>query len=163
MVKKQVRQAIFFIIIFLIFVLGCKTVHYWEQRDMNSEAAKILVGIIATLIIVAVYYLAKLNNSSENFWDVSDGAQCAGGPFFWQTDSPMYNKCRELASTKEGRCYLSSYNCPNGYVGQPRSPFYYSPISDDNYKNERCTDKPVLTCQDQGLCSMEKQMYEINN
>src|SRR5579872_1295078 len=153
MLKKSTRQALFFLLVFLIFFLTVKTKHYFalaqKERGETIHPALLLfiTGLLYTLIIMGIYHLAKLGNStSEGFWDVTPAAQCRGGPYMWQGDSEHARMCRDLASTKEGRCDISSYSCPIGYNGVPQQPFYYSQLSDDNWKNERCTDKPTCGC-----------------
>jgi hypothetical protein len=151
---------VFFILVFLMFFLSVKLAKYViGHSNMPNNAVYILVGIIHTLILVSFYYLAKLHgNNKEGFWDVSDYAQCKGGPYFWQGDSETAKMCRQFAETPEGRCGISSYNCPTGFVGTPKQPFYYTPLSDDQWKNEQCEDKPNCPCEDTGLCGMVKQV-----
>ena len=107
--------------------------------------------------MIALFFLAKLQSNEEGFWDVTDSAKCKGGPYFWQGDSKTSKMCREMASTPEGRIAISGYNCPIGFVGQPGLPFYYSPLSDDNWQNERCKDVKEHQV-DFGMCSFEKQI-----
>jgi hypothetical protein len=158
MVKRSVREVIYFVLIFLVFFLSVKLAQFWiEKSSMNSDMAYMIVGVVYTLVIIALFFLAKLQ-SNEGFWDVSDAAKCKGGAYFWQGDSPTSKMCRELASTPEGMVAISGYNCPSGYVGQPGLPFYYSPLSDDNWKNERCENIPDCPLVDEGMCSLQKQI-----
>jgi hypothetical protein len=158
MVKRSVREIIYFILIFLIFFLAVKLAQFWlEKSNMNFDMAYLIVGLLYTLVMVALFFLAKLQ-TKEGFWDVSDAAKCKGGPYFWQGDSQTSQMCREMAKTPEGKVAISGYNCPSGYVGQPGLPFYYSPLSDDNWKNERCEDMPDCPDVDVGLCSLQKQI-----
>lgn len=154
--KRTGREAIFFILVFLLFYLAVKFSGVLSKMgEMNSEVALVISGILFTLVIAIIFHSVKM--SSEGFWDVSDYAKCKGGPYFWQGDSPTSKMCRELAKTPEGRIGISNYNCPTGFAGQPGSPFYYSPLSDDNWENERCEDRPPCKGVDVGLCSLEKQ------
>jgi len=147
MVKKSVREAIFFLLVYLLFFLGAKVIEYWsKQGKMRADFIYIIVGVIYTLVILGVFYLAKLQDGTkENFWDVSPGAKCRGGLFFAQGDSEEATQCRELASTPEGRCEIASYTCPTGFIGTPNLPFIYTPVSGDDWTNERCEDKPTCT------------------
>jgi hypothetical protein len=159
MVKRSTREIIFFILAFLLFFLAVKLGGFWIEKGhkMNPDMVFIIIGIVYTLSLVAIQYLAKLNCTSEGFWDVSPYAKCKGTEYMWQGNSEEAKMCRELADTPEGRCGISSYNCPKGYNGQPMLPFYYTPISDDSWQNERCDDKPTCPCVDTGLCSMQAQ------
>lgn len=158
MLKRSVREIIFFALLFLLFFLAVKLAEFWNTNfKANSDITYILVGIIYTLVMVGIFFLSKIQ-TSEGFWDVSLPAKCKGGPFFWQGDSETSKMCRELAETPEGKVAISGYNCPVGYVGQPGLPFYYSPLSDDNWKNERCEDAPECPLVDVGMCSMQKQI-----
>jgi hypothetical protein len=154
--NKEALFIVFAIVLFYIVTYMARVcVH---NMYYNPEACYILSALIYVFILMAVCKASGLKNTSEGFWDVSDYAQCKGGPYFWQGDSPVAKRCRELANTPEGRCGISSYNCPTGYVGTPKLPFYYTPLSDDQWKNEQCEDKPTCPCQDVGLCGMEKQV-----
>jgi hypothetical protein len=157
--KKSVRETIFFILVFLMFFLGAKLSEMWVQKaNMKADNAYLAVGVIFAMAVAAVFFLAKLNkcNSNEGFWDVSQYAKCKGGPYMWQGDDPDAEMCRELAKTSEGRCGIASYNCPKGYNGQPNLPTIYTPVSDDNWANERCTNGTCGGCPyDEGLCSMQ--------
>ena len=151
--------VLFFILVFVLYFLTVQVARYLiSEKDFNHNTAYMLSGMLYTLLILFAYRVAKVGGTSEGFWDVSDYAQCKGGPYFWQGDSPTAKRCRELASTPEGRCGISSYNCTTGYVGTPKLPFYYTPLSDDEWKNEQCDDKPTCPCKDVGLCGMEKQV-----
>jgi hypothetical protein len=97
---------------------------------------------------------------SEKFWDVSDYAKCRGGSYMWQGDSSEAKMCQALASTPEGRCAISSYNCPKGYNGIPKLPFEYTPLTNDEWRNERCDNNPKCPCVNEGdsMTSMVKQV-----
>jgi hypothetical protein len=143
MVKHSSRQLIFFALIFLMFFLFLRLSKFWLARNsnLNEDIIDIFTSIGYTCIIVALYYLAKLNtDNSEKFWDVSPGARCKGGAYMWQGDSQEAKMCRALASTPEGRIDISAYNCPVGYNGIPKIPFEYTPLSNDNWQNERTMD-----------------------
>ena len=171
MVKKTTREIIYFILVFLLFFLLSKVSEFWiNKTQLKSDIVFLIVGAVYTLIIVAIFFLAKLQstegyypigsacNAKNAFWDVSDAAKCKGGPFFWQGDSETAKMCRAMAQTPEGMVALSGYNCPTGYVGQPGLPFFYSPLSDDNWQNERCENLPNCPLVNTGLRSLEKQI-----
>lgn len=147
--KQSARRAIFFVLIFVLFFIGYKGIEFSKgYLPWPIDMVYLLVGAIFTLIIVGIFYLAKMDKttSTENFWDVSLGAQCRGGPYFWDPESELGKKCLEMASTPAGRCELASYNCPTGFNGLPSLPFEYTPSSDDTWHNERCDKKPNCGC-----------------
>jgi hypothetical protein len=143
MVKHSSRQLIFFALIFLMFFLFLRLSKFWllHNSQLNEDIIDVFTSIAYTSIIVAIYYLAKLNTrKSEKFWDISPGALCKGGEYMWQGDSKEAKMCRALASTPEGRSNINAYNCPVGYNGIPKIPFEYTPLSNDNWQNERTMD-----------------------
>ncbi len=155
--NQKKREVIYFLLLFLLFFLAVKLVNFWKNNmELNIDIIIIIVGLIYVSITVGIFFLAKLQ-TNENFWDVNQYAKCKGGPYFWQGDSENSKRCRELASTPEGRIGLSGYNCPTGYVGQPGLPFYYTPLSDDSWNNERCEDLSTCKGNDVGQCSFTKQ------
>lgn len=152
------RETVFFMLAFFLFFLTVKMARYWiEHKGVQTNFAYIVCGLTYTLIVVSLYYLANLQNTHEGFWDVTPASQCKGGPYMWQGDSEQARYCRDLAKTPEGRVEISGYNCPSSYVGSPGLPFYYSSLSDDNWRNTRCEDLPSCEHIDVGLCSLEKQ------
>jgi hypothetical protein len=158
MKKKSLREMIFFMLVFLLFFLACKLSQFWEKNtSMNGDIVLIIVGVLYTLCIVSVFFISKIEDK-EGFWDITPPATCAGGPYFWQGDNENSRMCRELSSTPEGMIAISGYNCPTGLVGRPGLPFYYTPLSNDEWQNERCADLPDCKGVDVGMCSMEKQV-----
>lgn len=157
MINKRVRESVFFLLIFLLFFLALKMAKFWDKYTSNDTIAYVLVGLVYALVIMAVYYLGDMGNCGvgENFWEITPAARCRGGPYMWQGDSETAKMCREMASTKEGRCMIASYNCPTGYNGVPRDPFYYTPLSDDNWQNARCSPAGDLnTCTAENVATM---------
>jgi hypothetical protein len=157
--KRVVREILFFVLLATIFYMAMNgTQILLNSTKWKKEIVYICMSVIYTLCILAVYFFGKVNRTNENFWDISDYAKCKGGPYMWQGDSPEAKKCRQLATTKEGRCGIASYNCPKSYVGTPKIPFYYTPLSNDSWKNERCAKVPACPCSDQGLCNLDRQV-----
>ena len=147
---KHSKEIIFFILAFLLFCLATKTSHLWNKHTrMGQDMTMCIMGIVYTLVLVAIFYLAKMNNdSSENFWDIDPVSQCAGGPYTWQGDDPASRYCKKLYETPQGRCDISSWKCGKAYVGRPGLPFYYTPLSNDKWQNERCMNKEKCPCDD---------------
>lgn len=159
--KRSRREVLFFILVFLLFFIVSKACcrHIQTNLNINRNISFLVFGAIYTVVIIFCYWVAQLFcSNSEGFWDVSPFAKCKGTQYMWQGDSAEAKLCREMADTTEGRIGISSYNCPKGYNGQPSLPFYYTPLSDDNYENERCENKPQCPGKDVGLCSMEAQV-----
>ena len=152
--NRSNREIIFFVLVFLVFYVVHKfSDQILQKLRLKGDVGILSIGVIYALLIIGFYHLANLKSSNEGFWDVSPAARCKGGPYFYQGDSPNAKMCRALAETPEGRAAISGYNCPIGMVGQPGLPFYYSPLSDDSWKNERCQDRPKCPLVETGGCS----------
>jgi len=160
--KRIARETIFFILTLLLYFLSVKATQYWiHSSHLKPDLAYFIVGIVFVMLIATVFYISKMNRCiGESFWDVAPAAKCRGGPYMWQGDSETAQACRAMADTPEGRCAISSYNCPTGYNGVPKLPFVFSPLSGDTWENEQCKDKGICGCPyDEGLCSMEQKMF----
>jgi hypothetical protein len=106
---------------------------------------------------ISIYILIDSNsnnNGKEKFWSPSKYSQCKGGPYMWQGDDENAKLCRELANTEEGRIGISSYNCPNGTVGQPKNPFWYT----DNLDRLKCKQFSKCENEDVGICGTVNQV-----
>lgn len=163
MVKRSSRQVIFFVLVFLMFFLAVKIGQLWLARlsNLNHDIIFIIIGLAYTCSIIGFYYLAKINTSSEGFWEVSPAARCKGNWYMHQGDSESAKMCQEMAETPEGRAEISSYNCPTGYIGVPKVPFVYTPLSDDNWQDERIMEEPKPTLKD--VPSMKSLTAQIQN
>ena len=158
MVKKTIREVMFFVLLAVLFHVAVQLAMFWTRHSkINGDVAYILTGLVYTLVMVALFFISNLNkNCSENFWDVSPAAQCRGGSYMFQGDSQVAKDCRAMEHTKEGRCAISAYNCPNGFEGIPRIPFEYTPLSNDQWQNERCESSPVRECSGNSTVSMNQ-------
>jgi hypothetical protein len=165
--KRSSRQLIFFTLLFLLFFLGVKTGKLWSKsgKAPSEDVTYIVVGVAYTCVMLAVYYLAKLdcnhNNEQEGFWDVSPAAKCKGGKYMWQGSSPDAVRCREIADSPQGRAMIASYNCPKGFIGLPKTPFQYTALSDDNWQDGRTADSPDIELTDTG--SLATQTAQLQN
>lgn len=138
MVKRDVIETVFFILIFCLFCLAVKLSDMWSVK-LGKNVSIMVTGIVFTCIIIGAYILAGLHKTTgEKFWDVSPGARCRGNWYNWQGSSKTAQMCRDLSSTPEGRAEIASYNCPTGTLGVPPQNFEYTPLSDDKWENERC-------------------------
>jgi hypothetical protein len=162
--KRSSRQLIFFTLLFLLFFLSVKTGKLWSKsgKAPSEDITYIVIGVAYTCIMLAVYYLAKLDcNSDEGFWDISPAAKCKGGKYMWQGSSPEAVRCRELADSPEGRAMIASYNCSKGFIGVPKRTFEYTPLSDDNWQDARIADNPDIELTDTG--SLATQTAQLQN
>jgi hypothetical protein len=146
MAKRSAREVLYFVLMAVMFYLFVRMGQWWNTHSKSKHPYVVLalLGCAFALFMAGMYYLSKLNKmNEEGFWDVSPAARCRGGPYMWQGDSETAKMCRKMAESPEGRCQIASYNCPTGYNGVPRLPFVYTPLSNDQWKNERCEpDKP---------------------
>ncbi len=156
--ERTKRELIFFVLIFLVFYLAVKFSEYFMKKSgLKADVSLLVVGLIFTLAIVALYNLARLK-SNEPFWQPSLGAMCSYDPFFWNGDSELSKECRAYASTPEGRVDTFGRRCPTGQVGVSPMPFYYSVLSDDSWKSQRCQDRPNCPLIDGGECLTPRQL-----
>lgn len=164
MIKKSTRRVLFFVLVFVLFYLTCQLMRYViEKRRVKKPQAVYLLGaLVYTFIITAIYHISGLHHSSEGFWQLSPGARFKGADWYTcQGDSPEAQECRKLLSSPEGRCQIASYSCPTGYSGVPKIPFVYTPLSNDEWKNERCMKKkpcPCSTCGEDRPTAFERQV-----
>jgi hypothetical protein len=157
--KKSTREVMYFALVLALFFLAAKSAHYLNKvYKVDKNLVYISVSVIYTGMVVFCFFLAGLHNCQEGYWDITPAALCKGGSYFWQGDSSTSEMCRKMSETPKGMVEISGYNCPTGYVGQPGLPFYYTPLSDDGWQNERCEDLPNCPLSDVGMCSLEKQI-----
>lgn len=153
MLTRTTRQAIFFSLMFLLFFLSIKLKHFWaDKMNLNPDLLLMVSAAMYILVMIAIYYLANMS-CEEGFWDITPAKLCMGGAYMHQGNSPEAKMCQEMASTPEGRCQIASTNCGTGFIGQPRLPFEYTPLSDDKYENRRCDDTPACGCGDNQMNS----------
>lgn len=142
--KSVVREVIFFVLIFLLFYLGVKSSQFMHNKypSVNGDLVTMAVGTVITLLIVGIFYLAKLNQNIDSYraFNLSPGAMCKGDPYMWQGDDDLSKMCRDMAKSPEGRCELSKYNCPSGFDGQPKntSDWEYTSNSDSCWSGVKC-------------------------
>jgi hypothetical protein len=64
--ERSRREIIFFILVFLVFYLCVKFAHYLlAKSDIKNDLGILLVGLIYTLAIVALYHVASLKSNEE--------------------------------------------------------------------------------------------------
>lgn len=149
-VYKKVFQ---FTIIIVLYYVSVKAIDYLSHKtsfDHNKLLA--FTGVLFSLIVV--FYI---DDDTKEGWDLTPGEVCKGDPYMFQGDSEEAKMCRALRETPEGRCQLASNNCPNGYIGTPKMPFVYTPLSNDKWQNERCIHSSGCNCENKDeVCSFTK-------
>jgi hypothetical protein len=154
MVKKTVKEVIFFVLALFLFYIAGKIAVWWGKKPkVGMDVSLGIMAIVYALCLAAVYYVTGMNKKNEGF-EITPGARCRGGPYMWQGDSETAKMCRGMAQSEEGRCAIASQSCPNGYVGTPELPFEYTPLSDSKWQNARCKGPNHEKCQHAGLCAM---------
>ena len=156
------RRVLFFVLLYITFyliaILGIGLPNYYRQ--IHPDLSLMLIGLVFTGIAVLLFYLSGVNNVQDNYrnLEISPGALCRGGPYMWQGDSEMAKMCRNLAKSKEGRCEIAAFNCPNGFDGMPKVPLDYSSDSNSNWDGIPCNgnfpvDVHKPTCNGDSICS----------
>jgi hypothetical protein len=110
------------------------------------------------IFILSIYgYISATKLFNENYthskkcnMDIN-GRLCRGGPYTWQGDSPRAKACRKLASTPEGQEQIQRFECGKGYTGYPGRGFKFTPLSNNNWENERCKDLSIGSVEDNGI------------
>jgi len=154
----------YFLIILGIIILGYfffpKFLGKKSRRKRKKCELKLVVClvILAFIILILYNYLKEMKyrkkedriatgeaigvegfgESCPNAFSISPGALCRGGPYMWQGDSKRAKMCKDMASTDEGRCQMSKFNCPIGYNGMPSVPIEFTSNSDSSWSGVRC-------------------------
>jgi hypothetical protein len=148
---NTISQIIFFIGLVLLYLFLSM-----YSRDHNFSNLTIIA--ISLIIVLSIYGYIKIINpfkscesycENTNLLEISPAKRCRGGPYTWQGNSERAKMCRKLASTRDGMNLIKSYQCSCGFIGLPKRPFKFTPESNDNWENTRCS----------GLLN-ENQMYK---
>jgi hypothetical protein len=148
------KQIVFFVLVISLYYISilftCKNS---IESSKVSIPTIILVSIIISLCLYGYlnlvkpftyssqgYNYSKLSSEDKSQLNISPGKLCRGGAYTWQGDSTRAKMCRDMASTQEGRDSINNFECDVGYTGVPKSDFQFTPISNSNWKNERCSD-----------------------
>ena len=148
MLTIKARQILFFSLLLLGFFIGFKLVNYWISKGtMDKDIVLSISSLFFVMFSIAIYYIASLDKMKESFWEISPELKCGSSDYFWQGDSQFSKQCRALASTPEGKCALDSTSCNDkALLGRPGLGFVYTPISNGEYKNERCENLKSCNC-----------------
>ena len=82
------------------------------------------------------YSESACSKSSEDDLDllsITPAKLCMGGDYMYSGNSWRSKMCRELLQTNH-----TPYGCCKGYNGQRAQSFVYTPLSNSQWKNERC-------------------------
>lgn len=163
MAQNTISKIGFFLLAFVLYIgmvyFARGSIYTFEK----SIVSKMIVLIVAGTYTLALFSYIQIFNPfcSEGYqykyqkcdgrpcgcsgedqkWAITAGKRCMGGPYMNQGNSPRARACRELARTQEGRHEIGRYECGVGFNGMPGNRFEFTPISNDQYKNERCMPK----------------------
>ena len=140
--ERKSKEALFFVMSAILLFLMLNG--FSMQKEVLDWKMYGIISVVYTLILVTIFYIGKVD--TEKFWDVSPAAQCRGGAYMHQGDSEQSKMCKALMNSPKGRCQVASYNCPVGYNGIPLNNFAYAPLSNDEWRNERCDDTKTEGC-----------------
>ena len=152
------KQIVFFILIFVMILLTNLVSDFISEKLPKIPKLLNLIGcaLLFTLILLVVF-LNKSSGLNEHYqkdgfhFEVTPPKLCDGGPYMTQSGSANHEYCQNLLSTPEGVKKYDTYNCANPmYMGRPGNFGDWTPISDGNWKNQRCTtpmspgDRPMV-------------------
>lgn len=140
MEKQKIRFVVFLLLVFFLFFLFVKAYEYsLIVNSIGSKDIKLFgVSALYTIIIIGLFYLARLHAPHEGFTEPIKPCMCKGGAYLYQGDSARSQMCRELLSTEQGRKLASDCQCKSGQAGRPGILFNYTPDSNNQWENERC-------------------------
>jgi hypothetical protein len=137
------KDIIFFSLVFVIMLI---TVLVSRNKDSQYNLLiNIVIVLLSTLFLFGIYWKGNLCDQSEPFtFEVTPAKLCEGGPYMHQS-GPNKEMCEKLMSTPTGRVEYDEYNCVNpAFNGRPVH-FEYTPLSNGNWQNERCSGSLVGT------------------
>jgi hypothetical protein len=132
-----------FIISFIIITVLAKLLMgkygYYRKNSLPMYIGSIL---ILGLILCAIAQVTGI--TKETFLTEFHGPKfCKGGAYLFQGDSAESKYCRSFYESPEGLKQVCNYNCgKDQHNGYPIKHFEYTPLSNSQWKNERC-DTPI--------------------
>ena len=126
-----------FIIITDIYILISK---YGKENNYTFKSFIVSIVMLTALFYLIAYFFGI---TKETFLATFNGPKfCRGGAYLYQGDSEKAKYCRSLYENPEGQEELCKFTCgKDQHNGYPNANFQYSPLSNSNWKNERCDDQ----------------------
>lgn len=144
MIDSTIKKTIFFILISVFFMVFFVISKYLTNCNLTTTSGKVMLFVSSAIFsasMLGMYVLTGLSGESFTF-EVTPGKMCQGGPYMWQGNSKTSKMCRKMAETSTGQKEINRYDCGVGFMGLPEHHFDYTPISNDDWKNERCAPAP---------------------
>lgn len=161
--KNIISNIGFFLLAFVLYIgivyLTKGSIYTFEK----SSVSKMVVLLFAGVYTLALFGYIQLFNpfcsegyqydyqkcdgrpcgcsGEDQVWAITPAKRCLGGPYMSQGNTQRGRACREFARTQKGRNEIGRYECEVGYNGMPGKRFEFTPISNAEYKNERCMPK----------------------
>ena len=161
----------FFLLTFVLYIGIVYVTRGSIYTFEKSTISKIVVLVVAAIYTLALFGYIQLFNpfcsegykyqkcdrskggcsGSDQAWAITPAKRCMGGSYMNQGDSPRATGCRELARTQEGRNDIGRYECNVGFNGMPGKRFEFTPLSNDQWKNERCKHPVECNAENNGI------------
>lgn len=134
------KEVIFYILAGVFYVIFFLSTNNFYKKSNSSKTKSLYVIVSAFMFILVLFGYSELTglfSSRQGFHSFSPKL-CRGGAYTWQGDSKRAKYCRNLSSKPSGIAQINRYNCGAGFYGMPGKNFKFTPISNDEWRNERC-------------------------
>ena len=141
---RSINEVVFFALLGLFFIVFFLTTnHNYVGSNTKKVAVFFTSALVFTLFFVGYSQITGVCLSKDGYeYNAStlspDAKLCRGGEYMWRGNSPRSKYCQQLATTPEGRKEIDRYSCGAGYTGMPGKGFTFTPLSNDQWENERC-------------------------
>lgn len=162
--KKNIISKIgFFLLTFVLYIgivyLTKGSIYTFEQSNVSKIVVLLFAGVYTLALFGYIqlfnpfckegyqYYYQKCDerhsecSGEDQSWSITPSKRCLGGNYMSQGNTQRGRACSEFSDTQEGKNEINKYECANGYNGMPGKRFEFTPISNSEYKNERCMHK----------------------
>lgn len=139
-----------FVIITDIYILRANKFTYHKEHSYTFYTFIISIVMLTGLMYLIAYFFGI---TKEQFCATFHGPKfCRGGAYLYQGDSEEAKYCRSLYENPEGQEKLCRFSCgKDQHNGYPIGNFQYSPLSNSQWKNERCDTPPTDNIEDNGV------------
>jgi hypothetical protein len=131
------ENIIFFTIVFVLYI--CLNINNKDPMIYQAIVKTTVIAIFYTILLIITFIILKMYipKTVDNFdFEVSPNKKCCGGPYMWGgIDSPTYKYCSDPINKESISCAC----CGGGYTGGGNVKFNYTPESNSQWKNERCS------------------------